>query len=255
MNCKPIFFVQALEPGAKARDLLAGTKLVSEPGFAGATTSGGDELQAVWSPDGQSIVFVAMTNRNAAAYSETNTDLFQVSANGGEPRRLTSGENSYFGPRFSPDGTWLYCNFVANTVKGLQPESNCEVYVADNDAIEKILTANFDRAPSAFAVTPDSKTIYLLAEEAGNEKLYSVPADRRRRQIGRRYDRGVYTNLAIPTAAPSTMLFANWESAINPAEVVRIDLERAHPAADQRFQWRTCRPDCMAAPAAFLVYQ
>ena len=46
--------------------------------------------------------------------------------------------------------------------------------------------------------------------------------------------RGVYTNLAIPSAAPSAMLFADWESATNPAEVVRVDLgTRTHkPISD-----------------------
>src|SRR5262245_45157585 len=41
-------FVQSLEPGAKPKDLLAGTKLAAEPGFSGSTTPGGDELQAIW---------------------------------------------------------------------------------------------------------------------------------------------------------------------------------------------------------------
>ena len=220
--------VQSLEPGAPARDLLAGTSLVSEPGFAGTTISGGDELQAVWSPDGESIVFVAMTNRNAAAYSETNTDLFQVSANGGEPRRLTSGENNYLGPRFSPDGKSLYCNFVPNSVK-VYNLNRIVRFTWPAMADQKTLTAGFDRAPSAFAVTPDNQTIYLLAEEAGNEKLYSVPATGGEVRLAVDMTAGVYTNLAIPSAAPSTMLFANWESAVNPAEVFRIDpAARAH---------------------------
>ena len=37
--------------------------------------------------------------------------------------------------------------------------------------------------------------------------------------------RGVYTGLKIPTKASSTILFANWESAINPPEVFRLNLE------------------------------
>ena len=132
-------------------------------------------MQGIWSPDGQSIVFVAMTNRSAAAYSETNTDLFQVSSNGGEPKRLTAGKDSHSGPKFSPDGKALYCNFVPNTDKVYNLNRIVSfTWPAMGD--RKVLTANFDRAPSGFAVTPDSKTIYLLAEEAGHEKLYSVPA-------------------------------------------------------------------------------
>src|SRR5262245_3080168 len=66
-------FVQSLEHGSKARDLLAGTKLVSEKGFAGATTAGGDDLQPVWAPDGQSIIFVAMAYGRTAAYARPHT--------------------------------------------------------------------------------------------------------------------------------------------------------------------------------------
>ncbi len=215
-------FVQSLDPSAKARDLLAGTKLVASPGFSGAPTSGGDELQAVWAPDGQSIVFVAMTNRNTAAYSETNTGIYQAPANGGEPRPLTSGKDNYFGPKFSPDGKALYCNFVPNTEKVYNLNRLVGfAWPSMND--RKILTGNFDRAPSGFALTPDSKTIYLLAEDAGNEKLYTVPATGGEVKLAMDMTRGVYTNLAIAGSASSAMLFANWESAVNPAEVVRID--------------------------------
>jgi Tol biopolymer transport system component len=66
-------FVQELAPGAKARDLLAGTKLIAEPGFGGAWTSTGEAINAVWAPDGQSVVFAATTNRTAAAYASVVT--------------------------------------------------------------------------------------------------------------------------------------------------------------------------------------
>src|ERR1700754_447873 len=69
-------FVQDAQPGAKAKDILAGTKLVSERGFAGRGTDSADELDAIWTPEGDAIVFVASTNRDAAAYANTNTSLF-----------------------------------------------------------------------------------------------------------------------------------------------------------------------------------
>src|SRR5215813_128295 len=40
-------FVQDAQPGAKAKDLLAGTKLVNERGFAGRVTDSGEELDPV----------------------------------------------------------------------------------------------------------------------------------------------------------------------------------------------------------------
>ena len=74
-------FVQSLEPGAKAKDLFAGAKILNEPGFAGRVTDSGEEFDAVWTPNGADVVFVATTARNTAAYANVNTALFKVAAN------------------------------------------------------------------------------------------------------------------------------------------------------------------------------
>src|ERR1041385_7657796 len=97
-------FVQSAQPGAKAKDLLAGTKLVTERGFAGRVSDSGEELDPVWTPEGDAVIFVATTNRDAAAYADTNTSLFKIAATGGEPVRLTTGDNSFTNPTFRPDG-------------------------------------------------------------------------------------------------------------------------------------------------------
>ena len=70
-------FIQDAQPGAKAKDLLAGTKLITERGYAGRTTDSGDELDAVWTPTGDALIFVASTTRDRAAYAQTNTSLFK----------------------------------------------------------------------------------------------------------------------------------------------------------------------------------
>src|SRR5215813_4797702 len=116
-------FVQSLEPNAKVRDLLAGTKLISQSGFAGRVQDTGEEFDAVWTPDGESIIFVATVNRDKAAYSTTNSSLFQVSAAGGEPVQLTTGNDSFTRPLFRPDGNALY---AINTI-----EANGKVYNLD----------------------------------------------------------------------------------------------------------------------------
>ena len=62
----------------------------------------------------------------------------------------------------------------------------------------KILTAGFDRSVGSFALTPDSKNIYLLAEEAGHEKLFTLPANGGDVRLAFEMSQGVYTNLKIP---------------------------------------------------------
>ena len=218
-------FVQAAQPGAKAKDLLAGTKLVGERGFAGRVSDSGDELDAVWTPEGDAIVFVASTNRDAAAYAETNTSLFKITATGGEPTRLTTTSDSFSRPTFRPDGKALYA--------GIEVKTDSKTYHLDrlaklswpNIGQPEVITAKWDRSVGSFAFTPNSKSIFLTAEEAGNEKLFTMPADGGEVTLAMDMTRGVYTNLRIPAKAPSTILIANWESAINPPEVFRLDLE------------------------------
>ena len=217
-------FVQSLEPAAKAKDLFAGTKIIAEPGFSGRIADSGEEFDAVWTPDGESIVFVATTVRNAAAYAPVNNVLFRVAAKGGEPVRLTTGKDSFARPTFRPDGKALY---AVSTI-----ESNGKVYNPDRLAkfgwptlgTPIILTKDFDRSVGTFALTPDSKSIYLLAEEAGNEKLFTLPADGGEVRLAMDMTRGVYTNLRIPRKAASTIVIASWESAMNPPEIFRLDL-------------------------------
>jgi dipeptidyl aminopeptidase/acylaminoacyl peptidase len=223
-NTQTHIFVQSLEPGAKAKDLLAGTRLVREPGFAGVTTSGGDDLQPVWAPDGQSIVFSAMTNRNAAAYSETNTNLHLVSSVGGEPKQLTIGKDSYSRPRFSPDGKSLFCILNPSTDKVYNLDRIAK-FAWPQVGERLILTANADLSPTSFAISPDSKTVLFLAEEAMHENFFSVPASGGEVKPVLK-NVGVYTNLAIAEKASSLILFANWESAVSTAEIVRFGIRQ-----------------------------
>ncbi|HEX8706799.1 MAG TPA: S9 family peptidase [Pyrinomonadaceae bacterium] len=217
-------FVQGLEPNAKARDLLAGTKLAAERGFAGRVTDSGEEFDAVWTPDGRAIVFIATTGRNTAAYASYHTSLYRIPADGGEPVQLTTDENSYARPAFRPDGKALY---ALSSV-----ENNGKIYNLDrlamfswpNPGQPVILTAGFDRSVGSFALTPDSRSVYLLAEEAGHEKLFTLPAGGGEVHLAMDMMRGVYSGLRIPEKASRTILIANWESAANPPEVFRLDL-------------------------------
>jgi dipeptidyl aminopeptidase/acylaminoacyl peptidase len=222
-DLQPHVFVQALEPGAKAKDLLAGTKLVAQPGFAGRETDTGSDLDAVWAPDGSAVVFAATTERDRAAWAELSTALWSVPAAGGEPRQVTTARGSYTNPTFSPDGRALYAQF--------RPEAP-KVYVLNRIARlpwpgggpATIVTATTDRAPSGFELAPDGKTIYFTAEDAGLEKLYSVPAEGGEVTLALDPGEGVYGGLAIPEKAAPPLLFANWASSVRPAEVVRLDL-------------------------------
>ncbi|MBI1760275.1 MAG: S9 family peptidase [Acidobacteria bacterium] len=211
-------FVRSLEPGSKAKDLLAGTKLANEAGFSGAFTSGGDDLQAVWTPDSAGIVFVAMTNRNAAAYSETNTNLHQVAVTGGEPKALTMGKDSYSNPKFSPEGKTLFVGFEPSTQ-----------FTYNTSRLVGLAWPNLDSRKTlvdsmgSFAISQDGRTIYFSSEMGGFELVFEVPVTGRLsvgyKVLASAQRNGCYTNLATGGGK----VFANWENATHPLEIVRLE--------------------------------
>jgi dipeptidyl aminopeptidase/acylaminoacyl peptidase len=210
-------FVQELTPGAAAADLLAGTRLAQDGGFGARALDSGDQLDAVWTPDGSSIVFAATTARDAGAYTTVMTDLFAVPARNGEPKQLTTRRASYSQPRFSPDGKTLF--FIVS-------DEDEQIYAHDRvgsapwpwNGETRTITATFDRSVATWTVSGDGRSVYLTAEDEGLEKIYSVGAAGGSAQLVVSPERGVYTNLA-----GGSVLVANWGSSIEPSEIVRID--------------------------------
>lgn len=217
-------FIQSLETHEPPRDLLAGTQLANDPGFSGRWTDSGEELDAIWAPNGSAVVFCASTNWNTRAFAFASIDVFRVGVDGGEPVRLTGGEGSWAEPRFSADGNTLFALF--------EPRSSYVYNLTRIAALTwptggkaRVHTAAFDRAISSFGLSRDGRTAFALAEDAGHEKLYSVPLGGGAVRSVFEMTSGVYTDLRVPSAAPGTLLFANWESATSPKEIVRIDPE------------------------------
>lgn len=248
-DMRPHAFVQKAEAGASARDLLAGSKLAATPGFAGTETLSGQELPAAWAPDGKSVVFACSVNRNEAAFAEVRTHLFDVSVEGGEPRPLTTGEDSFSQPRFRPDGKALYMlSRRGGDGKGYHL-SRLAMLPWPASGAPRGISSEFDRSVDVLAFTPDSRTLYLLAEEAGHVKLFTLAAEGGAVKPAFEMKLGAYSGLAIPDKAAAPVLLANWESSINPAEMVRIDphtgthtlLTRFNTAAAAGIDWQAPR--------------
>ena len=220
---QPTILVQSLEPGAVAKDILSGTKLAQTSGFsASAGENNVRSLTPIWSPDGKEIVFAATVERWNAAHANVAYRLYRMSAEGGEPAVVTPTGGDYDQATFSPDGKSLYFTFSAqdDQVYNL-PKLSKVAWPAGGAA--SVVAKDFDREPAKFALTPDSKTIYLLAPEASKENLYRVPADGGKPTLVIEPKTGGYTNLAIPEKAAKPLLIGSWGNSVSPAEIVRID--------------------------------
>jgi len=224
-DLRPHLFVQDLEPGSKARDLLAGTKLVKETGFDGPRggMSGESDLQPVWAPDGQSIIFTATINGHVGAYAMGSTHLYQAPAAGGEPRPLTSGDDSYGRPTFRPDGKALYAVHSRRNEAKLYSLSRLAMLSWPGAGQPVLLTQKWDRAVDGFAFTPDSRTIYLTAEDRGLDRLFRMPVEGGEVQPALEMKEGGYSGLGIAPRTSTLVFVATWGSMVHPPDVVVID--------------------------------
>jgi len=215
---KPHLWVVDVEGDRKARPLFAASTLARSPGF------GGGALGAAWAPDGGSIVFSASDRSDVAARASTPAHLWHVPAGGGDPKRLTPDGSSYGAPRFRPDGRAL-CFTVANASPAIYELTHvgCASWPATSSIVVTVVTGELDRSVGSWAFTPDSKTLYVTAEDAGHERIYSLPISGGAAKLAVDAPQGVFAGLRIPPKAAAPVLFASWESAVSPAEIVRID--------------------------------
>jgi dipeptidyl aminopeptidase/acylaminoacyl peptidase len=218
---KAHLFVQEARVGAKARDLLAGTKLAAMPGFAGKETETGENLPAIWTPDSQGILFVARTNRNQAAYAATPTQLFMLSLGGGEPKQLTTGEGSFDDPAFRPDGKGLLASYEPAGDGKTYHHQRIVAYPWPFDAAKRTaLTASFDLSVIKFVPSADSQTVYFTAEAGDQTKLFAVPAAGGAVKALDVPKAGCLTGLAIGGG----VLTANYDNGACPPEAARLEV-------------------------------
>ncbi|MBO0723096.1 MAG: S9 family peptidase, partial [Blastocatellia bacterium] len=128
----------------------------------------GDPTAYDFSPDGQEIVFTRNTEKVEAA--STNNDLFIVSINGGEAKRITGNNpGSDTTPRYSPDGRWIAYRSQARN--GYESDRFRLMLYDRKTGAAKELSTGFDRWVSELVWAPDSRGIFLVAEDRGRTMI------------------------------------------------------------------------------------
>ncbi|HEY6482225.1 MAG TPA: S9 family peptidase [Steroidobacteraceae bacterium] len=220
---QPTIIVQSIADGAVPKDVLSATAFAHLPGFSGVEAQTAVSLGPIWSPDGKEIVFTATTQRWQAVFAHVGYRLYRIAAEGGvEPREITPRAGEYQEPEFAPDGKALFFTFAIQDAQVYHLHRLERVaWPAGGEA--SLVTSDLDRETAGYALTPDSRTIYLLVPEAAQENLYRVAASGGRPQLLIRPATGGYTALAIPQKAPKPILIATYGSSVSPLELVRID--------------------------------
>jgi dipeptidyl aminopeptidase/acylaminoacyl peptidase len=157
-------FVMASDGTGEAKDLTANANYDVPP------DQRGDENDISFSPDSKEICFTAVTDKVEA--TSTNADLFIVPAMGGDPKRITTQPGFDGNPAYSPDGK--YIAYHAQLIAGYEADK-WRVMLYDRAAGKsENLSESFDRSASNLSWSPDSKTIYFLAENETQQPVYAM---------------------------------------------------------------------------------
>jgi dipeptidyl aminopeptidase/acylaminoacyl peptidase len=155
------------EAATAPRDLTTGADYDVPPDERG----GAEDIN--FSPDGTEICFTAVTDKVEAI--STNGDLFLVPMAGdAEPKRITKNPGFDGNPVYSPDGKSIA--YHAQLTAGYESDRwRVMLYDRQSGKIEN-LSEGFDRSADELAWSPDSKTIYFVAENETLQPVYAMEA-------------------------------------------------------------------------------
>ncbi len=208
--------------GGEARDLMAGER-VNTP----LAPFGGGE-QIAWSPDGKQLCYTAKRARDPE--SSTDSDLYLVSIEGGEPRNLTRGMPGYeINPSFSPAGDRLAFQSMARA--GFESDRNrlMVLDLASGEIIE--VSQSWDQSVDEYCWAVDGARLLFTSDQRGTRPLFKVAATGGSPQVisaGRHH-------FASPRSSPDgAWVYALRQQTERPYELVRLAIDGKIASSGER---------------------
>ncbi len=139
----------------------------------------GGRMDYAFSPDSKEVCYVKNTDKMVAV--STNNDLFTVSINGGEAKRITTNKSNDNQPLYSPDGR--YIAYRAQMIPGFESDRS-RLMLYDREVEDSVrgkgtiinLTEKYDRSVDEVVWSPDSKKLYFNADDEGYHNIFEVDA-------------------------------------------------------------------------------
>jgi dipeptidyl aminopeptidase/acylaminoacyl peptidase len=134
---------------------------------------------AEWSPDGKWLAFARTTNGShespfAELAPDRNSDLYIISADGGQARQLTTNPAPDSNPRWSPDGKWLAYT-ASNDAKSWTSKSEIMVIAAEGGAPRNLTKDFFESAGNGLTFSQDGKSVYFNTGVGMYSHIFTVP--------------------------------------------------------------------------------
>jgi dipeptidyl aminopeptidase/acylaminoacyl peptidase len=135
----------------------------------------GDDADFVITPDNAAVVFSARIAGTSEPWS-TNFDLFRAPLDGSaKPENLTADNKAWDAqPAYSPDGSKLAWRAMKRP--GFEAD-RYGVMIRDlKTGATRELAPQWDRSVDSIQWSPDGKTIYALAQDTGQQKIFAFDA-------------------------------------------------------------------------------
>lgn len=132
---------------------------------------GGEDM--IWTPDGQSILYVSKKEHGTAYAVSTNTDIYRYDLRSGRTTNLTEGMPGYDqSPAFSPDGNRLA--WLSMEEAGYEADKT-DIIVSDQGSKKRYnLTKDWDGTVNSFSWSEDGRKIWFVAAVRGTVQLFEI---------------------------------------------------------------------------------